>query len=84
MTKAKRHITRQIYKTQWECLFPGCWRSECGWYIAKRVGKSDWIGKDLSDAKVTHYGSCLTSIVWHFLPKEAKDYFCGKAKASDE
>ena len=57
-------VRRTIYKTRWECLRPGLWRSECGWYTVQRVDRRLWVGTRLDEDSRDLFADSLVSCVW--------------------
>lgn len=65
--KVKKHrITkRTMYGVVWECVKPGLWKSECGWYSATRRWVGGWEGRDLETGR-SIFGESLMSVVYEF------------------
>ena len=73
-----------IYGRIWECLRPGCWRSDCGWFVANCAGKGLWVGQDLSNSKTTLYADSLTGIVWQTLTDAQRQRYSRQALTESE
>ena len=57
---------RKLYGVWFECLRPGVWRSECGWYLLQRISGTYWEGFDLETGKRT-FGNGIGGAAWHAL-----------------
>ena len=65
--------TRTIYKKKWECIEPGCWRSDCGRFECVRRLPGLWMFVDLyQDRKAQTYHDTLTSAAWQAVKDEWK------------
>ena len=58
-------IKRTMYGVVWECVKPGLWKSECGWYSATRRWVGGWEGRDLETGR-SIFGESLMSVVYEF------------------
>ena len=56
---------RTMYGVVWECVKPGLWKSECGWYSATRRWVGGWEGRDLETGR-SIFGESLMSVVYKF------------------
>ena len=56
---------RTMYGVVWECVKPGLWKSECGWYSATRRWVGGWEGRDLETGR-SIFGESLMSVVYQF------------------
>jgi hypothetical protein len=56
---------RTMYGVVWECVNPGLWKSECGWYSAVRRGVGLWEGYELETGR-SIFGESLMSVVYQF------------------